>query len=119
MTSPIYKTFYGKYIDLDRLVSVSEASFEDRMGHGGYFVSFEMQFQLMEQPLKYTRHLKLDVDYVRNEDNEMYGRDYTLLRDDAGVLLCEKKLNAQIQEILNAWEEWKLKNSKVVVSFKN
>ncbi len=49
--SMIYKTFYGNHIDLSKLVGVSEAYFIDRMGWGGYFVGFDMQFQLMDNPI--------------------------------------------------------------------
>ena len=114
MNSPTYKTFYGKYIDLDRLISISEAKTE--LIESWYNVSFEMHFQLMEKPLKFSRSLN-NEEFSNGEDE--YGSLYRFpARDENGKVTCEKNLNVQIQEIIDAWEAWKFKNVRIY-SFKN
>ncbi len=105
MTSPIYKTFYGKYIDLDRLLIVSEAYFRNKSMQCNYAVSFSMTFQLLENPIIYSRDLTADEITIRAEGSRR--SIATVHVDENGVKLCEKKLNEQIQEIIDAWNNWK------------
>lgn len=53
----IYKIENGPYIDLDKLIHVSEAYFIDRMGFGGWYVGFKMEFQLRETAIEFIREL--------------------------------------------------------------
>lgn len=49
----IYRMFDGKHIDLDRILDISPAIFIDRMGYGGHFVGFSIQFQLRDDAIWY------------------------------------------------------------------
>lgn len=40
MANRIVKTFMDTHLDLSKIVSISDAEFVDRMGFGGWFVSF-------------------------------------------------------------------------------
>lgn len=55
----VYKpTFMRKHIDLDKIVTISDAYFIDNMGHGGWFVGFHMEAQLMDEPIRFMRELE-------------------------------------------------------------
>lgn len=49
----IYKTPFGTHIDLARILEIGDAVFIDRMGSGGYFVGFYIQYQLRDEPVWY------------------------------------------------------------------
>jgi hypothetical protein len=114
----IYKTFFGKHIDLSKLVSVSDAMFMD-----GWFefspahVRFEMEFQLLEHPLIYRRGMKDYFEFehgspgkyklktVSNTIIEVDGRNmYVEKHED---LLCVSNLQKQINEIVQEWKRFK------------
>ena len=54
----IFKTRFGTHIDLSHILSISDAYFVDRMGSGGYFVEFQIQFILRDSPIFYTEYAK-------------------------------------------------------------
>lgn len=108
MSDTIVKTFIGKYIDLSKVVSISDAYFINRMGHGGYFVGFEIHCQLLEQPIKYERMLDWgeegkgrDVKMVDGEcaepPNIFHGNQY-----DKDILAVHN-LQKQIDELVEQW----------------
>ena len=101
----IYKTFFGKYIDLDKLISVSDAEFIDRMGYGGYFVGFEMRFQLQDNPMCYQRELVAPEEYIFDHENSKF-----ILVTNNGSLKCVENLQKQIDELIEAWKSFKSKN---------
>ncbi len=82
MTS-IYKTFTG-YIDLDKLVSISNASLTMYKK-----AAFEMHFQLMDQPVRYER----EPDYYIDGET-----------DDQRL----NNLQNDIDKIVLEWEKWKI-----------
>lgn len=111
----IYKTFWGAHIDLDHILWISDAQFVDRMGNGGYFVAFEIQFMLQDKPLRYEEHLGYSDTYHRNVPNSKVGfshweiltvndewvkMDYKL---DPKTFKCVAELQTKVDEIIKAW----------------
>ena len=80
----IYKTFFGKYIDLSKLVFVSDAYFET------YKVHFELYFQILDVPIVYTRDLTFNECGLDDEYE-----------------LAISNLQSQVNEIIKAWEDFK------------
>lgn len=66
----IYKSeLLGRHIDVSRILAISDARFIDRMGYGGWFVGFEILFQLQDKPLEYVRSLdRSEYEFVDGED---------------------------------------------------
>ena len=54
----IVKIFTGKHIDLSKIVSISDAYFIDHMGRGGWFVGFDIDFQLKDDLTKYIKEVE-------------------------------------------------------------
>jgi hypothetical protein len=100
----IYKTFFGTYIDLDKLVSVGKAEFIDRIGCGGWFVGFEMHFQLMDKPIYFERILHEPEEYSYNP-NEI--RKFQIVRSADDKLKCVENLQKQIDELVSDWKSFK------------
>lgn len=97
--SSIVETFFGEYIDLDKIVSISKAEFIDRMGHGGYFVGFKIRCQLIKEPIVYRRELERDeYQYETGKGHRIvYGKDsYTPL--------AVVRLQKQVDELVQQWK---------------
>ena len=107
----IYKTFFGSYIDLSKLVSISNAYFIDRMGSGGYYVGFHMDFQLMDRSL--VKEFKLttkESPWLKNGNSA-----YSLLLTDGTIddnphppvdestIQAVANLQKQIDAIIKVW----------------
>lgn len=111
MNKHIIKTFIGKHIDLSKVVSISDAYFEDNMGYGGYFASFEIDIQLRDEPIKYNREFKYDeYDYHNGnhtitlfdgrkvESSELYDSD------NHYEILAVRRLQQEINELIDQWK---------------
>lgn len=63
--SRIVKTFMGEYIDLDKIISISDAFIDPQYYFSAihYHVSFCIDIQLLERPLIYTRLLTTEEFY--------------------------------------------------------
>lgn len=86
MLNPIYKTFYGKHIDLSKLISIDDAYYIDKLGAGGYSVGFDMHFQLLESPMHFRRYI----------NNSIEKKD----------IIAVANLQKQIDEIIQAWKNY-------------
>lgn len=110
--SPIYKIPGGPYIDLDKLVSISDADFVDRMGCGGWFVRFTMEFQLRETPLVFQRSLTED-EYEWDNGKECHllgltnGGWVECPVEDREIIIAVNNLQSVINEIVLNWENLK------------
>lgn len=89
----------GKHVDFSKVVAISDARFVDRMGSGGYFVEFEIDIQLLDKPLKYSR----SFDYY--EMDRMSDRLKPLYHSN-GKTLAELNLQKQIDQIVELWKEY-------------
>jgi hypothetical protein len=47
----IWKSPWGEHIDLDHVQAVRPVYFEDRMGRGGYYAGFSIQYILQDKPV--------------------------------------------------------------------
>lgn len=111
----IYKTFWGAHIDLDHILWISDAQFVDRMGNGGYFVAFEIQFMLQDKPLRYEEHLGYSDKYFRTARDDKNGFSHweILTVDNEWVKLdcklnhktfkCAADLQKKVNIIIQAW----------------
>lgn len=117
--TPIYKTFYGKHIDLSKLVSIDNVYFTNRMSAGGYFVGFDMYFQLLDNPIYFRRHLnEFEYRYIKNEKcflgDEPYRSEICMVDgswksysgEDSENILAVANLQKQVDEIIKAWTDY-------------
>lgn len=98
MQNTIVKAFTGQYIDLSKVVSISDARFLDRMGSGGWFVTFEINVQLMEKPIVYTRKFEYD-EYNFNDKHEL------IYAKDRRTPLAVERLQKQVDDLVRQWKE--------------
>lgn len=96
--SKIVKTFICKHIDLSKVVSISDAYFIDNMGHGGWFVGFHMDVQLMDSPISYRRALNSSECIFEKRHILIYGRDKK-------IPLAVENLQKQIDQLIIQWKE--------------
>jgi hypothetical protein len=96
MSNTIVKTFIGKHIDLSKVIAISDAEFINRMGHGGYFVGFEIDVQLRDEPIRYERGLY----YIEESEGKdiVYG-------SDGKTPLAVERLQTQIDELIGQWKK--------------
>ena len=109
----IYKTFFGSHIDLSKLVSISNAQFIDRMGSGGYYVGFHMDFQLLDRPLVKEFELTVEENPWIEEGNNAYSlllTDGTVHNDkhppaDESTIQAVANLQMKIDALIKVWDE--------------
>lgn len=105
MNNRIIKTLTG-FIDLDKIVNISEPHFEDWMGKGGYYVSFEIHCQLLEKPISYSRRLYSPHDAVVDGEPKVLLTDGNYARPtpenyDRIVALVE--LRQEVEQLVAQW----------------
>lgn len=101
----IVKTFFGKYIDMSKVVSIDEAKFIDKRGHGGYYVGFSIQCQLLESPIEYMCTLPYGEQKIAEEGTRGFGYK----GHDLNSL---KLLKYRIHELVELWIEVNKKRGK-------
>lgn len=110
----IVKTFINKYIDLSKVVSISDARFIDRMGSGGYFVGFEIEVQLLEKPIIYTRKFDYSEEgwdgkqhlVIMTDGSKIPGRHlFSVSKKEESKILAVKNLQNQIDELVEQWKK--------------
>ncbi len=120
----IYKTFFGKHIDLSKLISISDAEwFHNYRGLSLYTIKFEMIFQLMDVPIVYERAVNEETELVYEKINEDYY--YNLLMSNGtkekfhtSDIHCISEeigrksqavvtLQEQVDEIIKTWKNFK------------
>lgn len=104
----IYKTFFNIHIDLDKIVSISDAYFINRsfrdFGHG---VAFDIHIQLLNKPIHYERELTYEeqnqdtCNPILIDNNKIYSGHNI---DDTNILAVQN-LQKQVDEIIQAWKE--------------
>lgn len=96
---------FNQHIDLSKLVSISNAYFIDKMGCGGYFVRFNLHFQLMDNPIILTRELD------RDKEMKWDGNNYLVADENGNFVkynpkvktLAELILQKEIDAIIDIW----------------
>lgn len=109
---------FNRYIDLDRLVSVSDV-YRDYVVHP-YYVEFAMDFQLKEEPIIIRKNLEWDEDHKHDFDEncnitgseKMLTKDYewvetSEIEEENLTSMPEFKMQKIINKILVAWHEHK------------
>lgn len=104
----------NRHVDLAHISSVGEAQFIDRMGHGGWFCGFDIDFFLHDTPRRYEWMAEEcgGVKYTPSVSHMLEHEDGTWLsRPDTkkhGELICVRNLNARIlRDIIEPWKQWK------------
>lgn len=98
----IQKIFTDEHIDLDKVVLISDAYFIDRMGSGGWYVGFHIIFQLMDDPVRYTREFAFDEYKFTNEKGHEL-----IYADNSPEILAVHRYQKQIDKVIKMWKEYK------------
>lgn len=109
----IAETFFGEFIDLSKIISISKAKFIDKMGRGGYYVGFEIKCQLQKEPITYTREFESD-------EKEFKNGKYNVIYNESGrEILAVERLQKEIYGLIKVWiESEKVVNIKWNSNFK-
>ncbi len=104
----VHKIFSGRYIDLDKLLSISDVYLS--ADGAGCIVVFDMHFQLLENPIKHTEYLhNYTFEYFKDEETVRNGdSDYEILKA-IGKERVLKPLQDKVNEIVKVWEVYKNK----------
>lgn len=102
MRDSIVHIFTGRYIDLEHLVSISDAKFIDRMGSGGFYVGFEINLLMIDQPIVYERKFEYD-----ETDRHSSHRQKPVMAPYSNRTLAEIRLQAQVDDLVKQWKEYK------------
>ncbi len=97
----IYKMFDGRHIDLSKVLEITDAVFDDRMGSGGWFVSFSILYQLQDNRSWYTYEMeeiiKLPDDWYKHT------HDRNWVYENVDKLACAE-LQKKIDEVISVWK---------------
>lgn len=115
----IYKTFWGRHIDLSKITSISEARL---MKNDNYYsdhkqVVFDIYFELMDNPVIYKRGLSWSgqpVDRLQSFQNDEALYTYngngcfgqTPKKNEQGEYVAVISLQKQIDSLINDWKEY-------------
>jgi hypothetical protein len=120
MNSPIVKIFTGRYVDLSRIVSITDAYFIDRTGSGGLYVGFDMivdaidhkpSYSTIKDPvepvtLHYRRELTCNEYSPLKEGEWNFGKRYMLkCGEDGSTPLAVERLQKQVDKLVIQWIE--------------
>ncbi|QIG70740.1 hypothetical protein EVB91_189 [Rhizobium phage RHph_I1_18] len=102
-----YKLFNGHHVDLDHILTVSQAYFDDQMGHGGYFVGFSIQFMFRNEPIRYV----VGVEWFVKEERDTFLGRYPVRRvkfastehRDWEIANALPVLQKEVDKLIEAW----------------
>ena len=91
--NPIYKTWFNEYIDLSYILTISDAVFINRMGYGGLFVEFSIEFILRDRSITYSFNTQSDLcmEFTQYPSEEFKLQAIKLVQDNLDVLLGKWK----------------------------
>ena len=89
----IYKTWFNEHIDLSHILTISDPAFVNRMGYGGLFVEFSIEFILRDRSITYSFNTQLDLhmEFTQYPSTEFKAQALKLVQDDLNVLITEWK----------------------------
>lgn len=122
--NPIYKTFFGKYIDLSMIISISDPELKTKPGIG-FMIYFEIEYQLRDSPIEiwvevdksdvFLREQKYIDDVFpwvfRLEDGSTIDY-YDLKKTDKPIAV--KRAKIKVEEIIQAWNNYKQSEKKPI-----
>jgi hypothetical protein len=102
--------FQKTWIDLDHVLTISDVRFVDMMGHGGWFVEFEVQMMFMNVPVLFRRALehegeirfKNKIHMVKLTKGGWYDNPSSF--DDQQEILAVANLQKEVDELVTAWK---------------
>lgn len=119
----IYKLFFGRHIDLDKIVSISDAY---NFHQHGWNVGFEIDCQLLDKPIIYQRQFQNETEqrWISDENESpssatgihLVLSDGSLISENAVIrpaiyaqhqFMAEKNLQIQIDEVVSVWKMFK------------
>jgi hypothetical protein len=117
----IYKMFFGKHIDLDKIVAISDAYYYKINSH---FVGFDIECQLLEKTIHYETCMDLTNDAKWFSDKDPYGTHIKLDGDiwihednlrtsDYKNISAIKQLQKKIDEIVKVWKYYKENGTQI------
>lgn len=107
--SRIYQSPLVGFIDLDKIIRITPAEFIDNMGHGGWFVSFQIDVQLRDAPIWYQREVRGDDEVNFDHQHELIFTDGTSNTYPENsirlgkVPVCVDKLQCEINDLIAEW----------------
>lgn len=89
----IHKTWFNQHIDLSHILSISDAVFHDRMGYGGFYVEFNIEFILRDKPITYSFETQKDLRMGFNAHayDEFKSQAVELVQNNINNLIVEWK----------------------------
>ena len=111
MNDGIYKMWCGQFIDLSKIITISDAYWIDRMGSGGWFVGFHIQAQLRENVLAYEfdhepfrKTLDDDLPYEQRWSSNYERRQYW---EAIWSVECVRGLQVEVDKLVSAWRDYR------------
>lgn len=97
----IYKTWFNEHIDLSHILSISDALFVDKMGCGGLYIEFSIEFILRDKPIIYSfdTQKNLHMEFTQYPSKEFKLQALKLVQDNLDVLIA-------------SWKDYKLSTLK-------
>lgn len=97
----VYKCYNGKYIDLEKIVSISEICFEQNPYQPfGSPYRFYIYFQLIEKPVTMSLNR---TDYVKEDYMTAMQWEHCQRQNE----LTEKESNKNYQSVIDVWKRYK------------
>ena len=99
--NPIYKTWFNEHIDLSHILTISDPVFVNRMGYGGLFVEFSIEFILRDKPITYSFDTQRDLcmEFTQYPSEEFKLQALKLMQDNLNILI-------------ETWKDYKLSTLK-------
>jgi hypothetical protein len=107
----IYKTFWGQYIDLSKVVSVSPAKFYDNTVYFDVFFEFSNTSVHYQRALSTVNEKGYGVDYENVEVKGEYAGwrtwvELTPKKNEEGEYVAVVNLQKQIDSLIQDWREY-------------
>lgn len=98
------------HIDLDKIITINDAIFVNRMGHGGWFVGFSIECQLRDKTLVYERELidDLEVKFSMTQGHLLLLTDGKWVNDASAInsdnVFAVHQLQQDVNRLIEVWK---------------
>lgn len=111
----IYKTFFGKHIDLSKVISISDASVQ-YVEYNQIYARFEIECMLLEHPIVHREEISHHHEPITTstKDTILFRSPMVTLIDDTKILLRKAdhkkikevhELQLKIDELVEVWKK--------------